>query len=451
MQITEEKIDELNAILKVQVKKEDYEPKLEKALTTYRKQADLKGFRKGQVPKGLIKKMYGNHLLADTVNDVLSAAVNSHIVDNKIDILGHPLPKNGQEFDLDINNMKDFEFEYEIGLAPDFELDFFKKNKSIEREVPELTEKMIDEEVERMAKRFGEAEEVDKIKEDDDVISVKFIELDEEGKQKEGGINNPSSFTLEMVKDKKDATKIKKLKVGDSIDLNVFETFDRDEASIAKQFLGVELKDLGDNKPLFKVAIETIKRMKSAEINEELLKKVYPDESVKDEAGLRAKIREDVEKYFDEQAGNKLNNVLAERLIEETKMEFPDDFLKRWIQATNEKPITTEQIEAEYDGFRKNLKWSLIIKKIRKDNDIDVSTDEIKEHSATQVKQQLLSYGIPSVSDEETEKFVASMMAREDHVSKTRETILEQKVFDYFKSQIKTKDKKVSLEEFNKQ
>ena len=451
MQITEEKIDELNAILKVQVKKEDYEPKLEKALTTYRKQADLKGFRKGQVPKGLIRKMYGNHLLADTVNDVLSAAVNSHIVDNKIDILGHPLPKNGQEFDLDINNLKDFDFEYEIGLAPDFELDFFKKNKSIDREVPELTEKMIDEEVERMAKRFGEAEEVDKIKEDDDVISVKFVELDENGNEKENGINNPSSFTLEMVKDKKNVTKIKKLKKGDELELNVFEAFDRDEASIAKQFLGVELSELGEEKPSFKIVLESVKRIKAAEINEEMLKTVYPDGSVKDEAGLRAKIREDVEKYFDEQAGNKLSNILAERIIDETKMDFPDEFLKRWIQASNEKPITLEQIEAEYDGFRKNLKWSLIIKKIRKENDIDVSTEEIKEHSAVQIKQQLLSYGIPSVSDEETEKFVASMMAREDHVTKTRETILEQKVFDYLKSQIKIKDKKVSLEEFNKQ
>jgi trigger factor len=449
VQIIKENIDELNAIIKVQVKREDYEPKIESTLANYRKKVDLKGFRKGQVPKAIVKKMYGNHILADTVNDLLSNSINQYIVENKIEVLGHPIPKNGQQFNIEINDMKDFDFEYEIGLAPEFEITFFKDNKGMEREVPEVTEKMLDEEIERIKLRFGQPEEVETI-EEKDVLSVTLKELDEAGAEKDGGVSNETSISAEMLKNKKFADKFKKLKKGESIEIDVFAEFDKDEATVAKQLLGVDLNSLGENRPKFKITVNTIKRVKPAEINEELLDAMYGKGNLKNEEDLRAKIKEDVEKYFSRQADAKFYNVLAENLIEKTKMSLPDDFLKRWIKLTNEKPITDEQIENDYDAFQKNLKWSLIIKKVGGENNIKVDMEDVKARTAAQIKEQMLSYGISNLSDEETNNFVASMMAREEHVNQTKETILEEKLFDYFKSQLKIKDKKVSLEDFNK-
>ena len=450
MQIIKENIDELNAILKVQVKKEDYEPKIETSLNNYRKKVDMKGFRKGQVPKGIVKKMYGNHIMADTVNDLLSESINKFIIDNKIDVLGHPLPKTEQQFSIDINDIKDFEFEYEIGLAPAFEINFFKVAGTIEREVPECTDKMIDEEVERIKMRFGKPEEVETI-EDKDVVNIKLQELDAEGNLVVGGIENTTPISADMLTNKKFADKFKKLKKGESIEIDVFTEFGKDEASVAKQILGTDFASLNGALPKFKATVEGVKRITPAEIDETLIQTMYGGASdVKNEADLRVKIKEDVEQYFDRQADAKFYNYLAENLIEKTEIALPDDFLKRWIKATNEKPITDEQIENDYEGFRKNLKWSLIIKKVGGENNIKVTADEVKAKTAEQIKAQMLSYGIPNISDEETEKFVASMMAREDHVNQTKETILEEKMFDYFKSQAKIKDKKVSLEEFNK-
>lgn len=450
MQIIKENIDELNAILKVQVKKEDYEPKIETSLNNYRKKVDMKGFRKGQVPKGIVKKMYGNHIMADTVNDLLSESINKFIIDNKIDVLGHPLPKTEQQFSIDINDIKDFEFEYEIGLAPAFDINFFQVAGTLEREVPECTDKMIDEEVERIKMRFGKPEEVETI-EDKDVVNIKLHELDAEGNLVEGGIENTTPISVDMLTNKEFADKFKNLKKGESIEIDVFAEFGKDEASVAKQILGTDFASLNGALPKFKATVEGVKRITPAEIDETLIQSMYGGASdVKNEADLRVKIKEDVEQYFDRQADAKFYNYLADNLIEKTELALPDDFLKRWIKATNEKPITDEQIANDYEGFRKNLKWSLIIKKVGGENNIKVTAEEVKAKTAEQIKAQMLSYGIPNISDEESEKFVASMMAREDHVNQTKETILEEKMFEYFKSQAKTKDKKVSLEEFNK-
>jgi len=228
------------------------------------------------------------------------------------------------------------------------------------------------------------------------------------------------------------------------------KTFEKTKEELAKQILNLDLTP--ETLPAVRATLTDVKRVIPAEINEEFLKTVYgPDTDVKDEAGIRAKIKEEVKAYFEKEEDKRLYNKLAETLIEKTEISLPDEFLKRWIQLTNEKPISAEQIEKEYPAFVKNLKWSLIVKKVSKENNVDVSMDEVKERTAEQVRQQMAQYGIPNMPQEEMDKFVASMMAKRDHASQTRETLLEEKLFDYFKGQIKTKDKKVSLEEFYKQ
>lgn len=451
VKITKENLDSLNAIIKLEVKQADYLPKIDETLKNYRKRVDIKGFRKGHAPMGMVRKMYGNQVLAETVNDVLHHAVNDYIVDNKLDILGNPLPKDGQQFDITIDETKDFDFEYEIGFAPEFTLDYLEKTPTIEREVIKIDKKLIDEEVERMQKRYGKVEPVVDKMEDDDMLTVLFEELDEEGNIKEGGIKHSAPIALDMIKDSDTQKAVKKLKKDEAVEIdNLALAFDKTKDQTAKQLLGLELTP--ENLPKVKATLQTVKRVIPAEINEEFLQNIYgKDSDVKTEEDLRKKIEEDIAKYFDSQSDSKLYNKLAEELIEKTKMDFPDTFLKRWIKLTNEKPIPDEKLEEEYPSFAKNLKWSLIVKKVSKENNVDVSMEEVRQRTADQIRQQMMQYGLTDLPEAEMKNFVDNMMAKKDHASQTRETLLEEKLFDYFKKQIKTKDKKVTLEEFQQQ
>ena len=451
MQITQENVDSLNAILKLKVKKEDYEPKILKSLNEYRKKVDLKGFRKGQVPLGVVKRMYGNQILAETVNEMLNELVNNYIVENKLDVLGNPLPKKDQKFDIEINDLKDFDFEYEIGLAPEFDLDFFKKKPTLNKDVIDITAKMIDEEMDRVRKRYGNVEEVLGKMEKDDMLTLQFDEIDSNDTLVENGISHNAPIALDMIKDQKIQKKVKGLKKGESFLIKDLEkTFEKTADELAKQILNLDLTP--EILPGVQASLVDVKRVHPAEITEDFLKTVYGEGSgVKDEAGMRSHIEKEIKVYFKKQEDSRLYNKLAETLIEKTAMSFPDDFLKRWIKLTNENPISEEQIEKEYPAFAKNLKWSLIVKKVSKENGVDVSMEEVKARTADQVRQQMASYGIPDMPEEEMEKFVQNMMAKKDHSSQTRETLLEEKLFEFFKGQIKTKDKKVSLEEFYKQ
>jgi len=450
VKVTKVDVDALNAQIKIDLKKEDFEPEILKTLKDYRKKAEIKGFRKGHVPFGMIKKMYGNSVLMDVINNILSENVNKYITDNKLDILGHPIPKEGQDFDLSINDIKDFSFEYEIGLAPTFELEYFKNKPEVEREVPKIDKKMIDEEVSRMQKQFGVLESVDSIKKDTDILSVKFEELDEKGKIIENGISNTTSISLEILKDEKVAKEIKKLKVGKDMEINIFNSFTQDNDSVAKHLLNSEIAKVKNNN--FKMTLEEIKRVKEAEIDEEFLKKAYGLETgLKDEKDLRKKIKSDLADYFSKQADNKMFNEIYKTLIKETNPDLPDEFLKRWIKVSNEKPISDEQITTEYPGFKDNLIWSLIVKKLRVEGEIEVSEDDIKAKTAENIKMQFAQYGMGDFGGPELDTFVSSMMAKQEHVDETRNALLEEKIFQYIKTFITTKDKEVSLEEFNKQ
>ncbi|MCB9256834.1 MAG: trigger factor [Chitinophagales bacterium] len=449
MQIIQENVDSLNAVLKLKVKKEDYETKINQSLNTYRKKVDLKGFRKGQVPMAVLKKMYGNQVLAETINDLLNEQVNNYIVENKLDVLGNPLPKEGQSFDLEITNIKDFDFDYEIGLAPDFKLSYLDKKPSLERQVVEVTDAMLDEEVERLRKRYGKVEPVIDAMQDDDMLTLNFQEVDADNKLVENGASHSAPIALDMLKDKSIYEAVKKLKKGETFLIqDLAKTFEKSADEISKQILGLDATP--ELLPAVQATLVEVRRVIPAELNQDFLNSIYGEGQVKSEEEMRSKIKEEIKAYFEKQADSKLYNTLAENLIEKTEMSFPDAFLKRWIKLTNEKPITEEQIENEYPAFAKNLKWSLIVKKVSKENQVDVSMEEVRKRTEEQLRQQMLSYGIGEMPEEEMSKFVANMMARKDHASQTRETLLEEKLFDYFKGQISIKDKEISLEEFYK-
>lgn len=443
MQVTKVDIDALNAILKLSVKREDFEPRVEASLKDYSKKAAIKGFRKGHVPKGIVRKMHGNNILMETVNELLSSEVNHYIRENKLDVLGHPIPKDGQAFNMDIDSIKDFDFEYELGLAPIFELDFLASKPTFEREVPEADGKLLEEEVLRMRKQLGTVEEFDTIEEDTDLLTVKFDALDD------SGLSNTTSISLELLTDEKVAATLKKLKKGEVMDVDVFEIFAQDNENVAKHILNASVEDVKDSK--FRMTLEAIKRTIPSEFTDEFFSKIDPTGEMKTEADLRARLAADIKGYFDKQADNKMFNKVYEKIIAETPLELPDAFLKRWIRLTNEKPITDELVEAEYPAFRNNLVWSLIVKKIKNDANIVVTQEEVKEKTAEGIKAQMAQYGMMDFAGAELDNFVASMMSREDHVNQTKDAILEEKIFQYLKANITVKDKSVTLEDFNKQ
>lgn len=443
MEVTKVDIDALNAILKLSVKKEDFEPKIESTLKEYTKKADVKGFRKGHVPKGIVRKMFGNNILMETVNQLLSSEVNEYIRENKLDVLGHPIPKDGQAFNMDINSIKDFVFEYELGLAPKFELTYLASKPTFEREVPKADDKLLDDEVMRIRKQLGTVEEFNTISEDTDLLTVKFDALDD------SGISNTTSISLELLTDEKVAKTLKKLQKGEVMDVDIFNIFAQDNESVAKHILNSTVEEVKD--PKFRMTLEAIKRTIPAEINEELLKKVDPKGEMKTEADLRAKIEEDIKGYFDKQADNKMFNKVYETLIAETKLDLPDAFLKRWIRLTNENPISEADVEADYQPFRNNLVWSLIVKKIKQDAHIEITQEEVKAKTAEGIQAQMAQYGMMDFAGPELDNFVESMMAKEEHVNQTKDALLEEKIFEYLKENIKIKDKSVSLEDFNKQ
>ncbi|MEZ5024147.1 MAG: trigger factor [Chitinophagales bacterium] len=450
MNITKEQIDSQNAILKVEVAKADYLPKVEEALKKARKNVNMKGFRQGMVPLSLVKKMHGNALLYDEVNKLVTEQINNHIKEEKLDVLGQPMPKADNNVQLDINHPEDVTLEFELGLAPEFNLDVIDKKTTFNNYIIKVDDKLVDEEVEGLRLRHGVQKFVeDSVVEEGDILHCDVIEL-ENGAPKENGVKNSTPIGLNIFKEE-EQKKFYGLKIGDYADINLFEASERDRNSLLKFILdikeGEEPEGLGEN---FRLMITKIGRMEKADLNEALFDKLYGEGVVKTEEELRAKLVEEMDTYFSREAEVKTKNDIIEYLLEEVKMEFPSKFLKRWIKATNEKPITDEQIENDYDNFEKGLKWSLITNKLGEENDIKAEKEEIESHSMEQLRKQLEQYnpGGNPISDADLQNFNASMMAREDHVKKTYDAVMEQKLFTFIKDAVTIKDKEVTLDEF---
>lgn len=451
MNVTQENIDNLNAVLKVELTKEDYLPKVDAALKQVRKSVNLKGFRQGMVPLSLVKKMHGNAVLYDEVNKLVNEQITNHIKEKELDVLGQPLPKEDSQVNLDIQNPEDVTLEFDLGLAPEFDLSALQNAPAFNKYKIKVDDKLVDEEVENLRMRYGVQKDVEEGEvEEGDVIHAEIAEL-ENGEVKEGGVTNATPIGLTIfnddVKEKFIGTKI-----GEHVDINLFESSDKDRASLMKFVLDIKEEadapeGMGDD---FRISIAKVGRTEKGDLTEEFFKKIYPDGSVADEAALREKIVEEVTKYFDQEAEVKTKNEIIEYLIENVQMDFPAAFLKRWIKATNEKPITEEQIEGDYENFEKGLRWSLITNKLGADNDIKAEKEDIEAHSKEALRKQLEMYNPAgnTITDEQLDAFNANMMANQEHVKKTYDAVMEQKLFGYINNVVKFEDKEVTLDEF---
>ena len=437
MQITKEQIDDLNAIVKVAITKEDYEDKVSKILKDYRKQANIPGFRKGQVPMGLIKKQYGKAVLVDEVNKLLQDNLNKYLTEEKLDVLGNPLPKQQDNFNWDAEELA---FEFELGLAPDFEVPL-KTKKAVTQYKIVADKKMVDEQVERLRKQYGKLISKAEIGKDDEITGT-FKNEDEE-------IENKTTIELNKIKSKKALDSLKGKKVGDTITLNSKGLFK--EEFLLSSALGISREKSEKLAIALNFTIEEINERELAALDQEFFDKLFGKDGVSSENELKAKIKEDSEKQFEQQADQKLLNDVTERLIESVKFDLPTEFLKKWIRMTGEKPLTEEEANDEYEKSEKGLRYQLIEGKILKDHNIEIQFDELKEFAKGFIKSQMAQYGQMNPQEEELENIAMRVMSNEEEVKRLSEQLMSQKLLNLYKEKANLKVKEVTYENFVKE
>ena len=440
MKITQENIDKLNAKLKINLVESDYRQKVDDVLINYRKTATIPGFRKGKVPMGQVKKMIGKSVLIDEINKMLQEAIYNHITENKIEVLGNPLPLQSN---VDWDNSTDFDFEFEMGLSPEFKVAFDKGKLDYLKIVAD--EKMVNNYVADMTKRYGKLIQPKK-SEDNDLLMAEFSELDDHGSILAGGINHTASVALDIIKDKKIKSSLIGLSNNDEVTIRINKDFSND----VHHMLNISKEQSESLDADFKLVVKKISRMMPADLDQELFDKVFGKDSVKTEKEFKSKIKEEVEKSFVSESDNKLKNDVVLYLVDKVKMTLPDDFLKRWLVASNENELTMEQVESQYTEYSKSLKWQLIENKIIKEHELEVKNEDVIDHTKELIKQNFAQYGQPAPEDKELNDVAMKVLGNEEERKKVYNQLYDVKTMELYKSSFKLKEKEVTYDEFVK-
>ena len=434
MNISRSQVDALNAIVTVAISKNDYADKVAKVLADYRKNANIPGFRKGAVPMSLIEKQYGKSVLLDEVNKILQASLNDYLVEEKLDILGNPLPKITEDFNWD---KEDFTFEFELGLAPDFKVDLNAKSSVVKYEIV-ADEKMLDEQVARIQKQYGKLISQDKVAEDHTLRGTFTNE--------EKGINNTTTITLDIFNDKKTAKSFVGKKVGDVVELQTKGLFDDDHKLM--DYLKVGHDDVHGLDISINFTIEEINAVEKAELNQELFDKLFGEGVVTSVEDLKAKIKEDAESQFAQQADQKLLGDVTEFLIENTKFDLPAEFLKKWLQTVGEKQLTAEEAEVEYARSEKGLRFQLIEGRALAQSNIQITFEDLKSFTSNAIRQQMAQFGQTNPTDEEVQGIVARVLSNQEEVKRLSDQVVAAKLLEVFKEKANPTTKEVTYEEF---
>lgn len=437
MNITKEQIDELHAVIKVEIVKDDYSDKVASILKDYRKTANIPGFRKGHVPMGLVKKQYGKAVRVDEVNKLLQDALGKFLTEEKLDVLGNPLPKNQDSFDWD---KEDYNFEFELGMAPKFEVNL-KPKKPLKSYKIIVDEQMVDNQITTLQKQYGKLISQDTVVENGEVTGTFFNE--------EAGIENTTTFEVGQLKGKKNRNAFVGAHSGDIITVNTKGLFK--EAATYQAALSIseeEAKDL--SKDVTFTLTETAIREK-AELDQEFFDKLFGKDAVKSVTELKARLKEDGERQFLQQSDQQLMNDVTEHLIENTAFDLPGDFLARWIQTTGEKPMTEDEGKAEYERSEKGLRWQLIEGKIVNDHNLQVTFEDLKAYAKEMIKNQMMQYGQMNPEEKELDDIAARILGNQDEVKRLSEQLMNQKMLAFFKENVKLKEKEVTFDQFVKE
>lgn len=450
--ITQENIGLLHEKLTVKLEKTDYLPAFEKTLKEYGKKANIPGFRKGMVPSGLIKKMYGPSLFTDEVLKSVDRELIGYLQKGALDIFAQPLPLESDFTQLDVNNPLDYTFHFEIGMKPDFQLPDLSK-AAITRYVVTVTDDMIEKEITRLQNRYGNMQDKEEVTTEENVLNVHFTETDATGAVVENGISKDNSLLVKYFAEPLRANWMGK-KAGDAQVARLSEAFEEKEREWVIGDLGLK-EDSSAAGKYFRIEITKVGLLEKRELNPDFYEQLYPNQGVGTEGEFRAKIREEIQGYWNGQAMNQVHDQVFHLLTDHTSISFPEGFLKKWVKTQgnneegNKEPKTDEEVEKEFPTFLRQLKWTLITDKIVQENGIQVSPDEIRGFA----KQQLFSYmGGANLSDDQpwVSDYVEKMMKDRKYVEESYNRIQTQKIFEWAAGQVMPTDTPISAEEFTK-
>ena len=437
MNIIKENVDALNAVVKVDIVADDYQSKVDQILVDYRKKADIPGFRKGHVPMGMVKKKYGKSIMIDEVNKLLQESLNKFLTEEKLDILGNPLPRVQEDFSWDAET---FSFEFELGLAPQFEVNLSPKKKVTQYNIT-ADAALIDKEVENLQSRYGKISAVDVIAENTNVTGT-FTSEEKE-------IDNKATINLSDLKGKANLKKFIGKKIDDVVELKTKGLFSDDHKLMGA--LGLSHDDIHGLDINVSFIIEETTKIELAELDQELFDKLFTDGSVKTVTELRDKIKEDAEKQFQQQADQQLLNAVTENLIDNTKFDLPAEFLQKWLATAGEKELTAEEAAEEYNKSEKGLRYQLIQEKIVKENDIKLDYEEVKEYAKGFIRSQMAQFGNMNPEDAELEDIANRILGNQEEAKRLQDQLVSQKLMTFYKENMTFKTKKVNYEDFIKE
>ena len=436
----------MNAILHVKVEEADYAEKVDKVLRDYRRQARVDGFRPGKVPMGMIKKMYYTPVLVDEVNKLVSESIFDYLKENNVNILGEPLARKDEEQKIDFEADKEFEFKFDLGLAPELKLEVTEKDKVPFYKI-KVDKKQQDEYKEQLLQRFGEFKPVDKAGKDE-LIKGTLVKVDKEGKEAENGIRVENvSMSLDMMKDDDQKVLFSGAAGGDEVVFDVKKAYPNDTE--VASLLRIDKTEVAMLEGTFKCMIDEVMKFDKAVLGEEFYGKVYGEGEVKTEEEFTSRVTEEIASNYERESEYRFMVDAREALIKKAKIELPVEFLKRWMVETNEQ-ITQEQVEEDFQKYEDDFRWQLIKEYLLTQQDIKVSEEEALESAKGMALNQYMQYGISNVPDDYLENYAKEMMSKPEEARKFYEQKGEEKLIAYIKSTVKVEEKEVSSEKFRK-
>ena len=447
MQVTKENRNELNAIIRIQVEKPDYEQKVNDKLKDYKRRSNMPGFRPGMVPMGMIRRMYYKPVLLDEINRLVSESLTKYIDDEKLNILGEPLTNKEEQKKIDFDTQESFEFVFDIGLAPEIEAEIPKQDK-IPYYVIDADKKMIDKHVDSYANRFGEMVNPEEAG-DEDVIKGHLSQLTPEGEPVEEGINvENASLSMRVIKDNDVKKQLTGTRVGDVLQIDLKRAYPG-EAELTR-LLNIEKEKLETESMNFQLTINEISRWKKAEINQELFDKAFGEGEINSEEEFRNRLKEEIERAYLQNSDYKLFLDTKKKMVGKLKTELPEDFIRRWLLESNEGKLKEEDLDKDFEQVKDNLKWQLIQDALIKKYGLKVEQSEVEELARQQVLMQFQQYGMANVPEEHLNKYTGDMLNKDQERRRLYEQRFQEKITALVKETAKLETKKVKEEDFEK-
>ena len=448
MNVSFQNIDKVSGLLTVKLEKADYQEKVDKSLKTFRQKAQIPGFRKGMVPMSLVKKMYGKSVIAEEVNKLLSEKVYDYIKSNNVNMLGEPLPNEEKQQVIDFDTMEEFEFVFDIALAPEFKAEVSNTDK-VDYYTIEVTDEMVENQVKAYTQRNGKYDQVS-VYEDNDMLKGLIAELDENGNTKEGGIQVEGAVLMpSYMKNDEQKAIFANAKVNDVLVFNPNAAYDGHDAEIAS-LLKIEKEAAAEMKSNFSFQVEEITRFVPGDLNQELFDQVFGKDAVKTEEEFRAKVKEGIAAQFVADSDYKFLIDARKMLMEKVgKLEFPDALLKR-IMLLNNKEKGEEFVAENYEKSVEELTWHLIKEQLVKDNEIKVEQEDVINMAKDATKAQFAQYGMMTVPEDILENYAQEMLKKKENVDGLVGRVVEAKLATALKAKVTLNNKTVSMEEFNK-